>query len=238
MSAFPIELGGVAVPAEAAGLMPAVEAMGSMTLAALLGMGVTWTRKPSDYEWGMIKAATFLALAGDLLFRVVADDMARAFGLMGAASLVRYRSGLRNPSDASALFIAIALGMACGAGFFWLAIGASLLVRVLGFLFAGMPTAFGWKGIQQLIEIEIRGRQAEIQVTAQEAFASLGIEARLVETELKEPKKDEAGNGRGGWRWVYEARATADNEGLITQALVARGLTEVRVAKKAWDMKP
>lgn len=224
-------------PIEPVTLTLVVEALGSMSLAALLGMAVTVTRRPSDYEWGMVRSATFLALAGDLLFRVVADDMARAFGLMGAASLVRYRSGLRNPSDASALFIAIALGMACGAGFFWLALSAAFLVRLIGGLFAAAPTVFGWAGIQQLLEIEVRARQPEGQAQAVAAFTSLGIIARVIEAEVKEGKKDDNGAGRGTWRWVFEARADADTEAVIVQALVERGLTDVRVAKKTWDGK-
>ena len=225
-------------PFEAVNTTLIVESLASMSLAATLGLAVTVTRRPSDYEWGMVRSATFLALAGDLLFRVVADDMARAFGLMGAASLVRYRSGLRNPSDASALFIAIALGMACGAGFFWLALSAAFLVRVIGVLFALAPSVFGWAGIQQLLEIEVRGRQPDGQAIAVDAFSSLGIVARVIEAEVKEGKKDEAGNGRGAWRWVFEARANADSEADVVRALVDRGLTDVRVAKKTWDGKP
>ena len=227
-------------PFEAIDTQQIVESLASMSLAATLGLAVTVTRRPSDYEWGMVRSATFLALAGDLLFRVVADDMARAFGLMGAASLVRYRSGLRNPSDASALFIAIALGMACGAGFFWLALSAAFLVRAIGLLFALAPSVFGWAGIQQLLEIEVRGRQPDGQAIAVDAFKSLGIVARVIEAEVKEGKKDEAGNGlgRGAWRWVFEARANADSEADVVRALVDRGLTDVRVAKKSWDGKP
>lgn len=216
-------------------LHQAALAVASMALAAFLGTAVTFSRRPSDYEWGMIRAAAFLALAGDLLFRVVADDMARAFGLLGAASLVRYRSGLRNPSDASALFIAIALGMACGAGFVELAIGAALLVRFIGLLFAVAPGLFGWAGIQQLLEIEVRGRQADALEVAMAGFRELGIHARLAEAEVKDSRKDEASPGRGAWRWVFEARANADTEAVIVQALIARGLTDVRVSKKPWD---
>lgn len=208
-------------------------AVGSMSLAALLGLSVTITRRPSDYDWAMIRAGTFLALAGDLLFRVVADDMARAFGLLGAASLVRYRSGLRNPSDASALFIAIALGMACGAGVYGLAIGGAVLVRVIGLGFAYAPGAGG--GLDQLFEIEIRGRDADVLTAARQGFGTLGLEARLTEAEVKDNRKEDV--GRGAWRWVFESRAPADSEAEIVRVLIDKGVTDVRVARKAWDGK-
>src|SRR5262245_56165784 len=52
---------------------------------------------------------------------VVGASLARAFGIVGAANLVRYRSKIEDPKDAGVMLSCLALGLASGVGLYWIA---------------------------------------------------------------------------------------------------------------------
>jgi uncharacterized membrane protein YhiD involved in acid resistance len=59
---------------------------------------------------------------------VVGASLARAFGIVGAAGLVRYRAKIADPKDAGVMLSTLAIGLACGVGLYFLAAFAMLFV--------------------------------------------------------------------------------------------------------------
>ena len=60
------------------------------------------------------------------------DSLARGIGVLGALSLIRFRTVVRDPRDMMFLFAALGLGIACGAGMFAVAVvGCFLLSSVI-----------------------------------------------------------------------------------------------------------
>ncbi len=82
-----------------------------------------------------VQAQTLMAAAGAVLVVVLGDHPARAFGLVGLGSFVRFRAGLSDPRDAVVTFVMIGLGMACGLGLLGVALMAALLVAMMLLLF-------------------------------------------------------------------------------------------------------
>ena len=95
---------------------------GRLFLAVLLGVVISFRRKMTRYDQHVIQAHAFLSVAGAMFMLIIAGELFRAVGLLGAASVVRYRYALRNPRDAGTLIIALGLGMACGSGLLVLAV--------------------------------------------------------------------------------------------------------------------
>jgi hypothetical protein len=79
----------------------------------------------------MMQAQVLLCTAAAVITAVIGDSTAKAFGLVGLGSFVRFRSGLKDPRDAAILFLMIGLGMACGHGSLGLAGVGSGFVAVL-----------------------------------------------------------------------------------------------------------
>ncbi len=52
-----------------------------------------------------------------IIILLIGDNIARAFSLAGAFSLVRYRSAAGDPSDICFIFFSLAVGLACGLGY-------------------------------------------------------------------------------------------------------------------------
>ncbi len=99
-----------------------------MLLAALLGGLISYHPRMTVFEHDLFYAHMLLSVAGALMMLIVGNQLVRAFGLLGAASVVRYRYGLRNPRDASMLIIALGIGMATGVGLYALAVRAASIV--------------------------------------------------------------------------------------------------------------
>lgn len=102
----------------------------SFLLAGFLGALVSYRRDIDAYGFAVMEAHIILAFAAALMMMIIGSELARAFGLMGAAAIVRYRYSLNNPREASSLVIALGLGMACGVGLYLLAIIAAIFVRI------------------------------------------------------------------------------------------------------------
>jgi hypothetical protein len=59
---------------------------------------------------------TIIAVAGALLVVVIGDSLARAFGLVGLGTFIRFRAGVKDPRDVAVILVMIGIGMACGLG--------------------------------------------------------------------------------------------------------------------------
>lgn len=79
----------------------------------------------------MIHAQILLCAAAAIVTIVIGESLAKAFGLVGLGSFVRFRSGLKDPRDAAILFLVIGLGMACGHGSLGIAFSGAFLSALL-----------------------------------------------------------------------------------------------------------
>jgi uncharacterized membrane protein YhiD involved in acid resistance len=109
-----------------------------LPLAAVLGAALalrpkrrgTPTRTPA-----VVQTQIILAMVGALIMLVVGASLARAFGIVGAANLIRYRSKIDDPKDAGVMLCCLAVGLASGVGLFGLTIfSTGLLVIALWIL--------------------------------------------------------------------------------------------------------
>jgi uncharacterized membrane protein YhiD involved in acid resistance len=120
-------LGQGASPSEVAIL----EAVVSLPIAAALGAALAFRpqrRGTPPRDPAVIQTQIILALVGALVMLVVGASLARAFGIVGAASLVRYRSKIDDPKDAGVMLSCLAIGLASGVGIYWIAAVATLFI--------------------------------------------------------------------------------------------------------------
>jgi uncharacterized membrane protein YhiD involved in acid resistance len=80
----------------------------------------------------VIQTQIILSVVGAVVMLVVGTSLARAFGIVGAAGLVRYRAKIEDPKDAGVMLSTLAIGLASGVGLWMLALFAT--VFILGML--------------------------------------------------------------------------------------------------------
>ncbi len=111
-----------------------LEAMVRLPLAAALGSALamrprragTPARKPA-----VVQTQVILAVMGALVLIVVGASLARAFGVVGIAGLIRYRAKVDDPKDASVMLAGLGVGLACGVGLLYLAAVATVFLLAL-----------------------------------------------------------------------------------------------------------
>ena len=88
------------------------------------------TRMPA-----VVQTQIILSVVGAIIMLVVGASLARAFGIVGAANLIRYRSKIDDPKDAVVMLCALAVGLASGVGLYALAVFSTVfLVIALGII--------------------------------------------------------------------------------------------------------
>jgi uncharacterized membrane protein YhiD involved in acid resistance len=97
------------------------DAMVRLPLAAALGAALALRprrRGTPRRDPAVVQTQIILAVVGALIMLVVGASLARAFGIVGAANLIRYRSKIDDPKDAVVMLAALAVGLAAGVGLY------------------------------------------------------------------------------------------------------------------------
>ena len=114
-------------------LQPFIE-LSKMVAAALIGALVTAIHQPATRERpkSLEQAQILLCVSGAVMMIIIGNSLARAFGIAGAAGIVRFRTPVDDPKDVTILFLLMGLGMATGLGAFAVAgLGTAFLCITL-----------------------------------------------------------------------------------------------------------
>ena len=106
--------------------------LAKLVASAVIGMLVTVVHRQYRADRTpnptMDQAQVLLCISGALMMIIIGNSLARAFGIAGAASIIRFRTPVEDPKDITVLFLLMGLGMATGLGAFALAgMGAAFL---------------------------------------------------------------------------------------------------------------
>ena len=112
-----------------------IEAVTRLPLAAALGTALALRPRRKGTpprSTAVVQTQILLSVVGAVIMLVVGASLARAFGIVGAANLIRYRSKIEDPKDAVVMLCSLAVGLASGVGLFRLAVfSTAFLVAAL-----------------------------------------------------------------------------------------------------------
>jgi len=112
--------------------------------AVIMGGTVAWIHRRTSQPAsdGTSLPTTFVLLAGliAMVTQVIGDNVARAFSLVGALSIVRFRTVVRDTRDTAFVIFAVVAGMAAGAEAYWLAGAGIVIVGGAAFALAARRT--------------------------------------------------------------------------------------------------
>lgn len=208
--------------AEAAVRLPLAAALG-----ALLALRPRRAGSP-PHDFAVIQTQIVLAIVGALIMLIVGTSLARAFGIAGAANLIRYRAKIEDPKDAVVMLSTLSVGLASGVGLFGIATaGAVFLVitlwviegfetRVRTFLLTvklGDETPAKRTAVEQLLK---KARTVfELRATGENELSYLVEAGRSLKTErlsMALAALAQDGKGQVEWKEEKKARPLADSE--------------------------
>lgn len=117
------------------GTFSTIDVVLGLTLSFVLVSFIGWiyqkTHKGTSYTQSYVQTLVLMALIVDVIMLVVGSNIARAFSLVGALSIIRFRNAMKETRDVGFIFFAMAIGMATGTKFYFLAIVATLIIGMI-----------------------------------------------------------------------------------------------------------
>jgi hypothetical protein len=94
----------------------------------LITLVYRFTYRGPGYSNSFITSLIVLSLITSLVIMVIGNNLARAFGLVGALSIIRFRTAVKDTIDIVYIFFGLAIGMAAGVGYFKLALAGTCFI--------------------------------------------------------------------------------------------------------------
>ncbi|HSS20515.1 MAG TPA: DUF4956 domain-containing protein [Pyrinomonadaceae bacterium] len=203
-------------------------------IAAFLAMllAFRWRRDLSITKRNPYVAQTqiLLAVVAAAMMMIVGDSAARAFGIFAAASLVRFRTNIRDPKETTVLLICLGVGLACGVGRLDMAFILTIFV-LLGLL---ILEYFETEQVFRAMEVRVQTRNVDqTHQVLKGIFAKYewGPELRQLEREAVETEGAPAGG-----TIVYELNlGYAARTDQLTEEILAEDAQNI--AGLEWEQK-
>jgi hypothetical protein len=107
----------------------------SITLSFLLSLFIVFIYRSTyagvNFSSSFAGCLMMISMVTTLVILVISSNVVLSLGMVGALSIVRFRTAVKEPTDTAFLFWAIATGILCGAGYVTISILATLLLGLL-----------------------------------------------------------------------------------------------------------
>src|SRR5688572_16604685 len=170
-----------------------------LPLAALLGAALALRPRRNgtpERQPAVVQTQIILAVVGSLIMLVVGASLARAFGIVGAANLIRYRSKIDDPKDAVVMLCALSVGLASGVGLYGLATIGTIFIAACLWIIEGfepqtrifeLKVSFGDKtqDLRPKVEEVLRRFKVkyELRTSAEDALSYMATTPRQLRTD-------------------------------------------------------
>lgn len=140
------------------GTFSVMDVVVSLVLAFVTSLVVAWTYRAThrniSYSQSYVHTLIIIGMLVSLIMLIVGSNIARAFALVGALSVVRFRNAIKETRDVGFIFLVMGLGMACGTRFYTLAAIATVVICAVIFLMY----RFNWFSLnvqRQVVKIQV-----------------------------------------------------------------------------------
>ncbi len=153
----------------------------SFVLALIIGWVYQTTHRGTSYSQSYVQTLVIMAMVVALIMLIIGSNIARAFTLVGALSIVRFRNAVKETRDVGFIFFAMAIGMAVGTRFYMVAVISTFLVSF--FLWAMVKTNMFAKTVkEQILRIRVPG-DIPYETLFDQIFSKYLLRANLIAVE-------------------------------------------------------
>jgi hypothetical protein len=111
------------------------EAMLALSLAFFLCLIIAYfyrvTHQGLSYSVAFVHTMVIMGVTVSIIMLIIGSNIARAFALVGALSIIRFRNAVKDSRDVAFIFITMAIGMATGTGFYLAAVVFTLFISAM-----------------------------------------------------------------------------------------------------------
>lgn len=106
-----------------------------LSLGFILSMVIAWvyrkTHRGMGYSQSYVHTLVLMGTVVSLIMLIIGSNIARAFALVGALSIIRFRNAMKETRDVGFIFLVMAIGMAVGTRFYMLAVFATAALSAM-----------------------------------------------------------------------------------------------------------
>ena len=103
----------------------------SILLGIITSCVYMYTNAKRGYNQGFLTTLIMLPVIISIIILLVGNNVARAFSLAGAFSIIRFRSAPGDPKDIAYIFFTLAVGLTCGMGYIGYAFVFTIILSAL-----------------------------------------------------------------------------------------------------------
>lgn len=111
------------------------DVVGRLIIALICGILVSvfyrLTYKGLSYSTTFANSLILLTMITSVVIMVIGNNLAAAFGLVGAMSIIRFRTAVKDTQDIMFIFFALAIGLACGVDFTSVAVMSTIMIGLV-----------------------------------------------------------------------------------------------------------
>ncbi len=126
----------------------------SLVLSLLICSVYKATHRNISYSQSFVQTLVVVCMVIAVIMLIIGSNIARAFALVGALSIVRFRNALKETRDVGFIFLVMAIGMATGTRFYVLAIAATVAICTVIVLMSRL-NAFASKIQRQVVKVQV-----------------------------------------------------------------------------------
>lgn len=150
-----------------------------------------------------------MSMITSLVIIAVTSNVVLSLGMVGALSIVRFRTAIKEPMDIAFLFWSIAVGIVLGAGLLPLAIIGSVIIGIIIVIFSTRKTS----DVPYILVVNCENEEAEIEI------------GKLIKAEAKKSLLKSKSVNKLGVELTYEVRIKEENTGFVNKVSSCEGVT-------------
>ena len=151
----------------------------TLILTFILSSVIAWTYEKTflglSYSRNFVQAIVLSAVVAATVMQAIGDNVGRGLGMMGALSVVRFRTSFKDPRDIMFVFASLGAGIGCGVYAWGAAVGGTIAFSIVAFLLSrtGLGTKHFFDGMLRFAlpnEPKVRGQIEDIMKSSLKTF--------------------------------------------------------------------
>ena len=151
----------------------------TLILTFILSSVIAWTYEKTflglSYSRNFVQAIVLSAVVAATVMQAIGDNVGRGLGMMGALSVVRFRTSFKDPRDIMFVFASLGAGIGCGVYAWGAAVGGTIAFCLVAFLLSrtGLGTKHFFDGMLRFAlpnEPKVRGQIEDIMKSSLKTF--------------------------------------------------------------------
>lgn len=190
-----------------------VDVLLALGLSFVLGLFIFFVYKKT-YQ-GVMYSDSFgvsliaMSMITSLVIIAVTSNVVLSLGMVGALSIVRFRTAIKEPMDIAFLFWSIAVGIVLGAGLLPLAVIGSVIIGIIIVIFSTRKIG----DIPYILVVNCENEEIEAEA------------AKLIKEEAKKSVLKSKAVNKLGVELTYEVRIKEENSGFVNKISACDGVT-------------